>query len=172
MPTTGTIDGAASQVEVNPFESIEFIFGAGEYWILSAYREPTAAAPQSNSLVSQQTLVANTLTTLFTVTLPVGVFLVTFGATFGLVSQFSAPVITAAVGTATATLGGNYSAEGRIGSTTNNPTTTPHVSFLAIVTVAGTILLQAMSNETDFVEATTLTEAFAGATGWTAVKVD
>jgi hypothetical protein len=170
-PAGVTIDGASSVVLVQQYESLQFVVVSGEYYILSALYAPPAVTPQAGILLSNVNLVANTLTTIFTVTLPVGLFLVSYGATFGLVSQFSAPVITMAVGGATATFSGNYSAEGRIGTTTNNPTTTPHVTALVNVTVAGTILLQAQSNETDIVEQLTLTEAFGGATGWTAVKV-
>ena len=131
------------------------------------------STPQSSGQYATNTaLVANTTTTIFTTpSLAIGTWLITYQLTIDAASTLSIPTSFVALGTATATFAGKYSA------TTGNATSLVvggfyelNCNFLAIVTVAGTVLLQAKSNETDSVIGT-VGALTSGVSGYTATRV-
>lgn len=111
---------------------------------------------------------ASVLTTfLTTASLSVGTWLIQLGALASITTNGAQ--IEAVAGTATATLVGNMATEVNASSTTLGAS----LSFKAVVTVAGTLVFQAKLNDDGSV--VTLSAAtmngYAGATGYTAVKI-
>lgn len=170
IPTTGTIDGQPSIILNQQYQAYAFAYGS-TWSIVWGYNENPLIAPVAGNLSSNTSLVANTLTTIFSLSLGLGTWIINYGASVGVVSQFSQPAITVALGTAAGTVGGQFSSESSVPATTNNPLVKLSCCAVVTVTTAGTVLLQGQSNETDIFEHTTAQGTFAGVTGYTAVKV-
>jgi phage gp45-like len=120
----------------------------------------------AGNLNSDYTITGSLTTFMTTVSLAIGTWLITMGATVVLTGVDNTE-IEAVAGTATATLTGRTSVE----VDTSDADAT--VSFKAVVTVAGNIAFQARGAGTGTltIKATTPTSGYARATGYTALKI-
>lgn len=138
-----------------------------------AANPPTPAVSLSNAaghLASPYTVTGSLATFMTTASLGVGTWEVKFGANLSFNSSAAGVEITTAVGTATATFEGKYSAESDFGIAGVDELS---LTFIATVTVAGTLVFQAIdqsaSNST--INSVTTITSKANATGYTAVRI-
>lgn len=119
-------------------------------------------------LTSDYTVTGSLATFLSTASLAVGTWLVSFNGIVQILSSSTAVEIEALVGTATATFDGASSTEVFPTSTAVIPA---GFSFIATVTVAGTLSFQAVGNTSNKINASTPTSTLVHATGYTAVRI-
>lgn len=145
------------------------ISGGGD---LSADRTLAVALTNASGAIGADvTLTLATLVTIQTsASLAVGTWLVTFGSHVASVAGSTGNVdISAAVGTATATLSGQTRTTTRTFATGD---THASITFIAVVTVAGTIVFSGYASTTAAVaKYQTTGQAVSGATGYTAVRI-
>jgi hypothetical protein len=123
----------------------------------------------SGSLGGDVALPAATLTTvLTTASLGVGTWLLTAAVTVLIAGTGGNLDATCAVGTATATFTGAQSQSQRLVASTPGPVT---FSTVVVVTVAGTILVRIKSINAATAKALTITDSYANASGYTALRI-
>ena len=142
--------------------------GSPPAWTAPAAVSLTSAA---GSLGSTYVITASLATFLTTASLAAGTWLVTLSATVDHGAGSGSIEIEAAVGTATGTLAGCTSSEMQPDSSSALGSSLS-LSFIATLTAPGTLVFQAICSSTgEVILASTQTNSYADATGYTAVKI-
>jgi hypothetical protein len=124
----------------------------------------------SGHLLANYNLTAALATFMTTASLAVGTWLVSMTALIAQVGSLDNVEGKVNVGTATATFDGTLSFQKDNSGTTDNNSVS--ISFIVVVTVAGTLIFQAIqASATGTIDATTGGNSYANATGYTAVKI-
>jgi hypothetical protein len=145
----------------------------GDYnveWVLSPYE--LIMPGLAGHLAVGYSITTGLATFMSTATLSPGSWLVTMDAFVGTGLAGTNVEITAVPGTATATFDGIYSAN--VAGSASILFATASLSFIATVTVGGTINFQAIATSTSggpSIGNTTATHAYTNATGWTAIQL-
>ena len=137
---------------------------------MAGFNNYQALGNYSGANVADVSLPATTTTTVFTTsTLQPGTYLVSMSALVNSPTAGASIEMQAALGTATATLNGEVAAQSVLGSAAGYATLA--ITFVAVVTVAGTLILKANPSAASTAHYNTNVQGWTGATGWTALRI-
>ena len=137
---------------------------------MAGFNNYQALGNVSGANVADVSLPASTTTTVFTTgTLQPGTYLVSMSALVNSATGGASIEMQATTGTATATLTGETAAQSIIGSAAGYATLA--ITFVAVVTVAGTLILRANPSAASTAHYNTNVQLWGNATGWTALKI-